>query len=83
MITDDEIEALKASYEQGDIAELLRSSATVFYEYAADNGALLRRAAEEIIRLRARLQHAETERDKAGIAWKVARNVLLKREVNP
>ena len=36
----------------GDIVERLRSPANVFYEYAADNGAFLREAADEIERLR-------------------------------
>lgn len=35
-----------------DIVERLRSPANVFYEYAADNGAFLREAADEIERLR-------------------------------
>ena len=38
-----------------DIVERLRSPANVFYEYAADNGAMLREAADEIERLRATL----------------------------
>ena len=36
-----------------NIVERLRSPANVFYEYAADNGAFLREAADEITRLRA------------------------------
>lgn len=35
-----------------DILNVLRSGATVFYEYTADGGALLRGAADEIERLR-------------------------------
>ena len=38
-----------------DIVERLRSPANVFYEYAADDGAFLREAADEIERLRATL----------------------------
>ena len=41
-----------------NIVERLRSPATVFYEYAADNGAFLREAADEITRLRADLAAA-------------------------
>ena len=41
-----------------NIVERLRSPATVFYEYAADNGAFLREAADEITRLRAELAAA-------------------------
>ncbi len=37
-----------------DIVEKLKSPATVFYEYAADDGALLKEAAAEIENLRAR-----------------------------
>lgn len=40
----------------GDIVERLRSPANVFYEYAADNGAMLREAADEIERLREALR---------------------------
>ena len=39
-----------------DIVERLRSPANVFYEYAADNGAFLREAADEIERLREALR---------------------------
>ena len=39
-----------------DIVDRLRAPATVFYEYAADNGAFLREAANEIERLRQVLQ---------------------------
>lgn len=35
-----------------DIVERLRNPANVFYEYAADKGAMLREAADEIERLR-------------------------------
>lgn len=42
-----------------DIVERLRHPASVFYEYAADNGALLEQAADEIERLRAALQTAQ------------------------
>lgn len=38
-----------------DIVNRLRSPATVFYEYAVDEGALLRAAADEIERLRAQV----------------------------
>lgn len=41
-----------------DIVERLRSPANVFYEYAADNGAMLREAADEIERLRTELHEA-------------------------
>ena len=41
-----------------NIVERLRSPANVFYEYAADNGAFLREAADEITRLRAELAAA-------------------------
>ena len=39
-----------------DIVKVLRSSASVFYEYSADNGALLKQAADEIEKLRAALR---------------------------
>ncbi len=44
-----------------DIVERLRHSASVFYEYAADNGALLEQAADEIEKLRAALQTARRD----------------------
>lgn len=47
-----------------DIVERLRSPANVFYEYAADNGAMLRESADEIERLREALS-AMTELFKA------------------
>ena len=36
-----------------DIVERLRQPASVFYEYSADNGDLLKKAADEIEKLRA------------------------------
>ena len=39
-----------------DIVERLRSPANVFYEYVADEGAMLREAADEIERLREALR---------------------------
>ena len=39
-----------------DIVERLRSPASVFYEYPADNGALLKQAANEIEKLRTALR---------------------------
>ena len=47
-----------------NILERLRSPANVFYEYAADNGAFLREAADEITRLRAALAAVTAERDR-------------------
>ena len=47
-----------------NIVERLRSPANVFYEYAADNGAFLREAADEITRLRAALAAVTAERDR-------------------
>lgn len=44
-----------------DILERLRHPASVFYEYAADNGALLEQAADEIERLRKNFATAEHE----------------------
>jgi hypothetical protein len=44
-----------------DIVKVLRSSASVFYEYSADNGALLKQAADEIEKLRAALQTARRD----------------------
>ena len=44
-----------------DIVERLRSPANVFYEYAADNGAFLREAADEIERLRKEKQELELQ----------------------
>ena len=54
-----------------DIVERLRSPANVFYEYAADNGAFLREAADEIERLREALTIA--------LSALVAATSLLKR----
>ena len=39
-----------------DLVKRLRSAANVFYEYAADDGAFLREAADEIERLRDALE---------------------------
>jgi len=47
-----------------DIVERLRSPASVFYEYSADNGALLKQAADEIEKLRAAMH------DLAGHVWR-------------
>lgn len=44
--------------EMSDIVEWLRPPASVFYEYAADNGALLEQAADEIEKLRAAIKMA-------------------------
>lgn len=44
-----------------DLIARLRSPATVFYEYAADEGALLREAAAVIERLAAALEVAERQ----------------------
>ena len=41
-----------------DIVDRLRAPATVFYEYAADDGAFLREAADEIVKLRKALRLA-------------------------
>ncbi len=46
-----------------DIVARLRSPANVFYEYAADDGALLRQAADEIERLRRESDGAYSERN--------------------
>ena len=54
-----------------DSVERLRSPANVFYEYAADNGAFLREAADEIERLREALTIA--------LSALVAATSLLKR----
>ena len=43
-----------------DIVERLRSPANVFYEYAADNGAMLRESADEIERLREACKNASS-----------------------
>jgi hypothetical protein len=43
---------------KNSLAEKLRLPAMVFYEYSADNGALLREAADEIDRLTERLAGA-------------------------
>ena len=40
-----------------DLVKRLRSPANVFYEYAADGGAFLREAADEIERLREALRY--------------------------
>jgi len=52
-----------------DIATKLRSPATVFYEHAVDDGALLKEAADEIDRLRTQLKDAQlpTAADVRGI----------------
>ena len=42
-----------------DLLERLRSPSTVFYEHAADDGALLREAAAEVERLQARVRELE------------------------
>jgi len=47
-----------------DIIERLRSPAVVFYEYAADDGALLKEAADEIERLREELAKAQKDAEK-------------------
>jgi len=40
------------NYESKDLVRLLRCNATIFYNYDADDGALLKAAANEIERLR-------------------------------
>ncbi len=45
-----------------DIVERLRPPASVFYEYSADNGALLEQAADEIEKLRDAINAALTEK---------------------
>jgi len=52
-----------------DIATKLRSPATVFYEHAVDDDALLKEAADEIDRLRTQLKdaHLPTAADVRGI----------------
>ena len=68
-MTEQELDEVKQGCPQHDIVWLLRSPATVFYEYAADEGALLKRAATEIDDLRTRLAQAEKARDEA---WNAA-----------
>ena len=58
-ITNEELSALARHTDKIDIVKLLTCAATVFYEYAADEGALLKRAANEITQLRAQAEAAE------------------------
>ena len=51
-----ETELRKAEAATPDIVAMLRSPANVFYEYAADNGDMLTKAADEITALRAKVK---------------------------
>ena len=59
-----------------DIVERLRSPANVFYEYAADNGAFLREAADEIERLRDALRGVIRVADRKTVEFDAARAAL-------
>ena len=54
--THEEMQPMIVESDMTDIVERLRSPANVFYEYAADKGAMLREAADEIERLREALR---------------------------
>jgi len=67
-----------------DIVERLRSPASVFYEYSADNGALLKQAADEIEKLRAELKQARRDALEEAARWLDQKeNELITMSSNP
>ena len=51
-----------------DLVKRLRSPANVFYEYAADNGALLREASDRIVKLEETLRELTTGWDCCAVS---------------